>query len=180
MAKLADDKHERFCQEYLIDLSQTNAAIRAGYSPGSAKVHSCWLMKKKDIRGRIDELLDIRSKKMDITAEKVLLELAKIGFSNMQDYMSVHDGDPFVDLSALTRDQAAAIQEFTVDEYQDGRGDDARDVKRIRIKLSDKRAALVDIGRHLGMFKDKIEHDVSDPLKELLKEINGNTLKPKG
>lgn len=36
------------------------------------------------------------------------------------------------------------------------------------------------LGKHLGMFKDKIEHDVSDPLKELLSRVSGNTLKPKG
>jgi hypothetical protein len=57
----------------------------------------------------------------------------------------------------LTRDQAAAIQDITIDEYTDGRGQDAQPVKRIKFKLRDKRAALVDLGKHLGMFKDLSE-----------------------
>ena len=46
---------------------------------------------------------------------------------------------------------------ITVEEYKEGGGEDARDVKRVRFKLADKRAALVDIGRHFGMFIDKKE-----------------------
>ena len=111
----------------------------------------------------------------------ILHELAKIGFSNMLDYVSItNGGDLITDFSALTKDQAAAISEVTIETYTEGRGEDAEEVKRVKFKLSDKRAALVDMGRHLGMFKDKIEHDVSDPLKELLSRASGNTLKPKG
>ena len=63
----------------------------------------------------------------------------------------------FVDLSELTREQAAAISEVTVEDYKDGRGEDARDVRKVKFKLSDKRSALVDIGKHLGMFVERKE-----------------------
>ena len=76
-------------------------------------------------------------------------------------YMKVEGPDAFVDLSTLTRDQAAAIQEVTVEDYKDGRGENARDVRRVKVKLSDKRAALVDMGRHLGMFKELHERSGS-------------------
>lgn len=49
------------------------------------------------------------------------------------------------------------MAEVTVEDFMDGRGEGAREVRRIRFKLYDKRAALVDIGRHLGMFTDKVQ-----------------------
>jgi phage terminase small subunit len=67
------------------------------------------------------------------------------------------DGDPYLHFSGLTRDQAAALAEVTVDDFTDGRGEDAREVRRVRFKLADKRASLVDIGRHLQMFTEKQE-----------------------
>ena len=63
-----------------------------------------------------------------------------------------------VDLSQLTREQTAAIQEVTVDTYLDGDGENAREVKKVRLKLADKRAALVDLGRHHKLFTNKFEH----------------------
>ena len=51
---------------------------------------------------------------------------------------------------------------MTQDEYTEGGGDNARPVKRTKFKLYDKRAALVDIGRHLGMFPNRHEHAGKD------------------
>ncbi len=76
-----------------------------------------------------------------------------LAFSNMLDYMTVDDdGYGVVDLSKLTRDQAAAISEVVVDQYTEGKGKEARKVKRMRFKLTDKRGPLVDLGRHVGLF----------------------------
>jgi phage terminase small subunit len=81
----------------------------------------------------------------------------------MLDYMRRGpDGDPYLDFSTLSRDQAAALTEVTVEDFKDGRGEDARDVRRVKFKLADKRAALVDLGRHLGIFKDRVEHSGPD------------------
>ena len=92
--------------------------------------------------------------------DRVLRELCLIGFSNMADFVVAYeDGTATLDFSNMSRDQAAAIQEFVVDEYMDGRGEDARPVKRTRFKLADKKGALVEIGRHLGMFTDKLKVD---------------------
>ena len=78
----------------------------------------------------------------------------------MQDY--VGEDDVTVPVAALTRDQAAAIQECTVEHYTEGSGASARQVKRIKFKLADKRAALVDLGRHHKLFTDKFEHGGKD------------------
>jgi phage terminase small subunit len=68
-----------------------------------------------------------------------------------------------LDFSGLTRDQAAALVEVTVENFLDGRGETAREVRRVKFKLADKRAALVDIGKHLGMFVEKSNIELSSP-----------------
>ena len=55
----------------------------------------------------------------------------------------------------LDRDKATAISEVVVDVVQDAKGEGADTVKRVRFNLADKRAALVDLGKHLGMFVDR-------------------------
>ena len=156
-------KQQRFVAEYLIDLNATQAAIRAGYSPDSAGAIGCENLTKPDIQAAIAEAMEKRRKRTEVTQDRVLAELAKIGFANMQNYMrATPGGDPFLDFSALTEDQAAALSEVTVEDYTDGRGENAREVKRVKFKLCDKRAALVDLGRHLGMFTDKVQHQTLD------------------
>jgi phage terminase small subunit len=158
-------KQARFVEEYLIDLNATRAAIRAGYSARTAEQQGPRLLGNVGVAAAIREAQQARSKRTEITSDRVLTELARIGFANMADYMRVGpSGDPQLDFSALTRDQAAALQEVTVENYVSGRGDDAREVRRIKFKLADKRAALVDIGRHLGMFKSLHEHTGSGVL----------------
>jgi phage terminase small subunit len=68
------------------------------------------------------------------------------------------DGTAYVDLSNLTREQAAAISEIVTEEYVEGRGESARAVKRVKFKLADKQAALEKLGKVLGMFRDRHEH----------------------
>jgi phage terminase small subunit len=152
-------------------LNATQAAIRAGYSEATAYSQGQRLLKNVEVAAFIESAMAERAERTEITADRVLRELALIGFANMADYMSAGpDGDPFLDFSGLTRDQAAALAEVTVEDFKDGRGEDAREVRRIKFKLADKKGALVDIGRHLGMFKDKVEHsfDLSPEAAEWL------------
>lgn len=155
-------RQRRFVEEYLVDLVATQAASRAGYSAKTAEQQGSRLLGNAKVAAAIAAGQQKRSKRTEITADRVLGELAKIGFANMADYMRPGpNGDPYLDFSGLTRDQAAALQEVTVEDFVDGRGDDSRDVRRVKFKLADKRAALVDLGRHLGIFVDK--HQVSGP-----------------
>ncbi|HEX8577981.1 MAG TPA: terminase small subunit [Allosphingosinicella sp.] len=157
MAALSE-KRARFVAEYLVDSNATQAAIRAGYSPATAEQQGHQLLKNTSVAEAVEAGRKRIMNKLEITQERVATELAKIGFSNMLDYITIGaDGDPRFDLSALTRDQAAAISELTVEQFMDGRGDDAREVRRIKFKLGDKRAALVDLGKYLGMFTEKVD-----------------------
>ena len=152
MAKLTP-KQERFVQEYLIDLNATKAAIRAGYSAKTARELGHRQLTKVDISRAIEEAQAKRAEHAELTADAVIDELRKIAFANMADYMkSTPHGDPYLDFSALTRDQTGVLSEVTVESFVDGSGEAARTVKRVKFKLYDKRAALVDLGRYLGFF----------------------------
>ena len=151
-------KQERFIEEYLIDLNATDAARRAGYSPKTAEVIGYENLRKPQIAAAIAERQAKLAEKTEITQERIVTELAKLGFANMMDYIRLNgDGTAYIDLSKMTRDQAAAIGELTIDEYTDKMTDEGVPVKKIKFKLADKRGALVDLAKILGLVVDKSE-----------------------
>jgi phage terminase small subunit len=152
-------KQSRFVEEYLIDLNATKAAIRAGFSPKNADKIGSQLLGKTRVREAIAKAMGARSKRTQHSADAVIKELSLMAYANMMDYMTItKDGEAFVDLSKLTRDQAAAIQEITIDEAAGGAGDGRREkVQRTRFKLADKRGALELLGKHEKLFTDKLE-----------------------
>lgn len=163
-------RQQRFVDEYLIDLNATQAAIRAGYSHTTAEQIGHQLLKKTSVSAVIAARQAGLAAQYAITQDRIVAELARIGFANMADYMRAGpDGDPVLDFSALSRDQAAALQEVTVDSYVEGRGKNAREVKRVKFKLADKRAALEDLGKHLGIFVSRHEIGMAESLVELLR-----------
>lgn len=156
MPVLKNAKYERFAQEIAKGKTAGDAHALAGYAPNPSNADR--LKKNNEIRGRIEELLNKSAEKAVISIESVLSELGKVGFANMQDYMkSTDEGDPYLDFSNLTRDQAAALSEVTVESFKEGKGKSAKNVQRVKFKLGDKLSALDKIGRHLGMFKDRVE-----------------------
>lgn len=137
-------------------LSQSYAEIwRSTAKKASLGVASSNLAAQPLVRDRIAEIQAQLVTKTEITAQRVLEELAKIGFANYGDFLTVDEfGRSTVDIKKLSKDQLAAISEMEINTSEDGK-------QRIKVKLHDKRAALMDIGKHLGMFRDKIE--VSGP-----------------
>lgn len=141
------DKEERFCQEYLIDLNATQAAKRAGYSERSANEIGCQNLAKLHIQTRISELKKERVKRTKITADKVLRELASVGFSNIQDFMN--DDLTVRNIQILKRKHASAIASIKKTSFESESG-----VKTvIEFKLHDKIRALEDIAKHIGFFE---------------------------
>jgi phage terminase small subunit len=160
-----NDKQRRFVSEYLIDLNGTQAAIRAGYSEKTAGAQAFDLLKKPELQEALSVAMQAREKRTGITQDRVLQELAKIGFSDIRRVVrwgntelkvnesgdeegpttEVYHGLCLTAADEIDDDTAAAIAE--VSQGREG----------LKVKLYDKRAALVDIGRHLGMFKDKVE-----------------------
>jgi phage terminase small subunit len=162
MAPLKNAKHEAFARAIVEGRTNADAYGVSGYkvTPAAAAANGSRLLKNAKVSTRIAELKAAAAEKTAISAARVIEELAKIGFANMADYMRVGiDGDPRLHFDELSRDQAAALQEVTVDTYLEGHGDDAREVKRVKFRLADKRAALVDLGKHLGIFAERHKHE---------------------
>lgn len=150
MSELSE-KQKRFCQEYIIDLNGTQAAVRAGYSAKTANEQSARLLANVSIQDCISTLQRKLSDKLEITSERVLGELAKVAFSNIQDYLE--DDNTIADLSQLPRDTAAAVESIKKTSTEWGTGDKGGTKTYISFKLYDKIAALEKLGKHLGIFE---------------------------
>ena len=74
------DKQARFCEEYMIDLNATQAAIRAGYSPKTANEQAARLLANVSIQNRIAQLQAEQSRRTGVSADRVVRELAKVAF----------------------------------------------------------------------------------------------------
>jgi phage terminase small subunit len=179
---LSNAKHEAVVQAYIADPGRVGwRAYQSAYPQSSRRAAETAfgrLMKDKAFAARIDDLQAEAAEGAVATARQVLEELTRIALVNMLDYMKVGpNGEPVLDFSSLTRDQAAVLHEVTVDTYVEGRGDEAREVKRVRFKLCDKLGALRDLGRHHKLFTDKTELDVGKTLEQLIAESYGGALK---
>jgi phage terminase small subunit len=165
MPILRNNRHEAFARAIVEGSSGRAAYCAAGYRAKGvvADANASRLLTNAKVSARIAELKGLAAQASTVEATRVLTELAKLAFANMADYMRVGPGgDPVLDFSKLTRDQAAALVEVTVEDYLDGRGEDARQVRRVKFKLASKLVALELLGKHLGLFKDRVEHTGKD------------------
>lgn len=156
-----NDRDKKFCTEYLVDMNAEAAAIRAGFTPATARTAAAWIHpehpKKKEVRAEIDRLIAARAKRTEVTADKVIKELAKIAFANIVD---VADANGRLIRNA-DRDDTAAVASVKVKEGEDF-------IER-EVKLCDKGFALKLLGTHLGIFTEKIQID--GPLPVIIDDI---------
>lgn len=145
-------KQEAFCNEYLIDLNATAAAKRAGYSEDTAHSIGWENLRKPEIQERLTQLRKQLDNDNDGLAQKVIDELKKIGFSNIQDFLET--GNTIKDLSEVDREKVAAVASVkkSVTTFGDGEGNEGEKTT-VEFKMWDKIAALEKMGRHLGIFE---------------------------
>ena len=141
-------KQKRFVEEYLIDLNATQAAIRAGYSPETAGAIGAENLKKPEIKSRIDKAMAERSRRTGVSADRVIQELARIGFAKLTDVVNPETAEIRKDAS---EDDLACIQSVKIKPGEFG--------TEREVKMYDKRAALVDLGKHRGIFNDRLKLD---------------------
>lgn len=165
MAKLTP-KQQLFVDEYLVDLNATQAAIRAGYSVKNAGKIGSELLQKTRIKAAIDKAMAERSRRTGITQDRVLRELAKVAFVNATDVINMDDATLKGDAN---REDTAAIASVKVKTIPGEEGD----IVEREVKMCDKLKALELIGKHLGMFTDKVNVN-AEMMVKIVDDINGD------
>lgn len=155
MAKLTD-KQQRFVDEYLIDLNATQAAIRAGYSVKTANEKGSQLLSNERIQKRISIAMAERSKRTGVNQDRVVLELAKIAFVKMTDIV---DSNGKIKENA-TDDDLSCIESV---KYKHSDTDTGYSIER-EVKIGSKLKALELLGKHLGMWNDKLDVNITRPI----------------
>ncbi|MBD9303573.1 MAG: terminase small subunit [Lachnospira sp.] len=178
------DKQKRFCEEYLIELNATQAAIRAGYSPKTAEQTASRLLRNVKVQEYIAKRQKELSRSTEITQERVIKELALIAFSNNADYahvvekkMQVEAGGALVDVldkdgkPVMYRTVEPVLTEELTEEQKRALAVIKKGRDGLEVKSCDKVKALELLGKHLGIFTDKIEANVNDTTRSELQEL---------
>lgn len=186
MARLTE-KQKRFADEYLIDLNATQAAKRAGYKDPNIGRQ---LITKNNVSEYIGKRREKLQGKTEVTQERVIEELKKIGFAKLTDFLEYKtalrvvdydaNGEPQYDWAMLVNaiDSAevdgSPIQEVSIS--KDG---------TFKFKLYSKLDALEKLARHLGLYEkdnsagmDAINNNINS-LKEMLESPAPNRELPK-
>ena len=168
-------KERRFCEEYVVDCNGAQAAIRAGYSAKTAAEQASRLLGKVNLKQYVQELQQRLSEKTEVSAERVIREVASIAFSDPRKLFDPTGNPlPITELDDVT---AAAVASVEVDTLWDGNGKERKAIGiTTKIKLWDKNSAAEKLMKHLGLF-EKDNRQKTDPITELVAAINGSSLK---
>lgn len=170
MADKLTAKQQMFCDEYLIDLNATQAAIRAGYSAKNAGKIGPELLGKTRIQNYINIRKKERTRRTELSQDNVLKELAYIAFCDVTDYTKVIEKELMVEIDGtmckiLDEDgnpvMYKTVEPVLTDELTDEQKKALAVIQKGRdgfvIKPYDKIRALELLGKHMGMFTEKVE-----------------------
>lgn len=184
VAKLTD-KQRRFCEEYIVDLNATQAAIRAEYSEKTAYSMGQRLLKKVEAQEYIKQLKEERAARTQIEADRVIYELSLIAFSNAADYAAVVDEETYVEVDGnwikLLDEDGNPVMKRTVKPVltKDLTAEQKRALAVIKkgrdgfeVKPYDKVRALELLGKHIGLFEEKVNVNgtINNPMEGLTTE----------
>lgn len=155
------EKQKLFADEYLIDLNATRAyrvAYKSIKTDEAAAVNASRLLRNANVAAYIQQQMDARQIRTEITQDMVIEELAAIAFAKVTDYANIRHGQVALkDTQELTDTQIKALAGIKEGKFG------------VEVKLNDKEKALELLGRHLGMFKDRVEVSgtINNPYKDL-------------
>ena len=162
-------KQKIFADEYLIDLNATRAykvAYPAVKRDETAAQAGSRMLRNVKVAAYIQKRMEERQQRTELTQDSVLEELAAIAFARATDYAEIKGECVRIkDTDTLDEQQIRAIAGIKEGKYG------------IELKLNDKEKALELLGRHLGMFKDKLEvsglEEEKKKLGDILEQLRG-------
>ena len=166
-------KQEAFAHAY-IETGNASEAYRRVYDvspdakPNTIEKRACELLKNGKVAARVAELRAAAMKRLEITADRVLNEYAKIAFADAGDFFDWGpDGVTVKDKSELTPAQRSVVSEVCQTITEKG--------GTIRVKLHDKQNALEKLGRHLGIFEKDNEQAGKAAAEAIAEAANANS-----
>lgn len=169
-------KRAQFVHEYLVDKNATKAAQRSGYSEKTAYATAHNLMKDPEIKAAIDSGLkrqaedaEKRAAKKGITKEKWLAELARIAFSDMDDFATIGDDGTLTLTPTAKRKKlrSRVIKKISQSKSQSVNSEGGSESLSQSIELWNKERALELIGKHFGWVKETVDGTHTHLLKQL-------------
>lgn len=161
--KLKVKREEEFCQQYVVDFNGARAAFDAGYGKDKtcSRVQASKLLTREHISKRVAELMKNRSERTQITQDMVLQELAVVGFSDFRNYGRIKKDKnlEFFPFDKIEGDKTRAIESMKQVDNPSGRS--------ISMKLHGKVRPLELIGKHLGMFADTTNLNLTGDIRVL-------------
>lgn len=129
-------RQERFVSEYLLDLNATQAAIRAGYSPASARQHACRLLMKEDVKNAVSKAMDKRARRTQLCQDEVIEDLREL--------RDICMGRRSVKIMTIVKN----AREGTAEPVE---------VEGMMFEPASANRALELLGKHMKMFTDKMD-----------------------
>jgi len=161
MPKKLKDNHLVAAQAYLTNGFVKSEAMRtAGFSEQTCKSRVGLVFDREDVKAYIAEAQAEAAKKFELDQDWIvrrLMSLAMAGETLAKFKVVQADGSLMWDFSGATEEELSVVTELGVEFYTEGRGEDSVEVKKFRVKHPDVHAALVSLGKHLGIFTDKVE-----------------------
>ena len=154
-------KKTRFIEEYLVDLNASAAILRAGYQSKNPDVDGYKLLVNPSIQKELQKAMDERSKRTGITADRVLKEIASIADDDISNYLDFRTEKVQVGIE----DNIPIYEYKTIADLKDSRTINTKNISEISIgkdgqfkfKLYCRDEALVNLGKHLKLFTEKLE-----------------------
>ena len=160
------EKQKIFADEYLVDLKATRAYLVAYPSvkkEQTAAAAGARLLRNVKVASYIAERMEERQKRTEVTQDREVQELAAIAFAKATDYVTIKSNGPAAVVMIKSTEDLSDEQVRAIAGIKEG-------ANGIEVKLNDKQKALELLGRHLGMWNDRLDINapaIDDSIKEM-------------